>query len=343
MKALLFSQPGLQNLTFGDYQTPDIHEDEVLVETKCMGVNPIDYYTVTGLHGTDGPKMKIFPYPHIPGTEISGEVKRIGFKTKSNISEGDRVIIYNRLFDGTCVYCRSGLQNMCVNGGMIGIQTNGGFSEYVKVPYQNIIKIPDDMDWELASALPIAALTAYNAIIQSGLKPKENLLIFGGSGNTGLFSAQIGKSLGAITISVSSKEWLSDYGVDHFFKNDQYLVENISRVTNTKMIDVVINSLGEKTWKQGMATVGKMGRVITFGVLTGGKLEIDGRLLYNNQITIKGTTGGTVQELIDLIELTRKESFRTRIWKKFSLEDSNQAIEMVFDKKRDGRIIITNY
>lgn len=342
MKAISFSQPGLHNITFSDYQTPNINENEVLVETKCIGINPIDYYTVTGLHGTDGPKMKIFPYPHIPGTEIAGVIKKIGSMTKSNISEGDRVIIYNRLFDGTCVFCRAGLQNLCDNGGMIGVQTNGGLSEYVKVPFQNIIKIPDDVEWELASALPIAGLTAYNAISQSGLKLKENLLIFGGSGNTGLFIAQIGRYIGANTISVSSKDWVSGYGADHVIKNDQYLLENISNVTNTKMIDVVINSLGEKTWKQGMASVGKMGRVITFGVLTGGKLEIDGRFLYNNQITIKGTTGGTVQELINLIELTRKVGFQTRIWKKFSLEDSVQAIEMVFDRKRDGRIIITN-
>jgi NADPH:quinone reductase-like Zn-dependent oxidoreductase len=343
MKALSFSQPGLQNLTFGDYQTPDIDKNEVLVETRCMGVNPIDYYTVTGSHGTDGPKMNILPYPHIPGTEIAGVVKRIGSMTNDNISEGDRVIIYNRIFDGTCVFCRAGLQNVCDKGGMLGIQTNGGFSEYVKAPIQNIIKISDDIDWELASALPIAGLTAFNAISQSGLKPKENLLIFGGSGNTGIFCAQIGKSIGSNTISVSSKGWLSEYGVDHVIRNDQYLLENIFKVTNTNTIDVVINSVGEKTWKEGMTAVGKMGRVIIFGVLTGGKLEIDGRLLYNNQITIKGTTGGTVQELIDLIELTRKEGFRTRIWKRFSLEDSNKAIERVFDKKRDGRIIITNY
>lgn len=343
MKALLFSQPGLQNLTLEDCQTPDLSENEVLVETRCMGVNPIDYYTVTGLHGTDGPKMKILPFPHIPGTEIAGVVKLTGSKIKTALSEGDRVIIYNRLFDGTCVFCRTGLQNLCVNGGMIGVQTNGGFSEYVKVPYHNIIKIPDDIGWEIASALPIAGLTAYNAIVQSALKPKENLLIFGGSGNTGLFGAQIGKTLGAITISVSSKDWVKEYGVDHQIKNDSHLLENISKVTNTKMIDVVINPLGEKTWKQGMSVVGKMGRVITFGVLTGGKLELDGRLLYNNQITIKGTTGGTVQELVDLIELTRKHGFRTRIWKKIPLENSKQAIEMVFDKRRDGRIIITNY
>ena len=143
-----------------------------LVETKCLGVNPIDYYTITGKHGTDGPNMKISPYPHIPGTEIAGIVKRKGIKVKNSISEGDRIVVYNRLFDGSCNYCKSNLEMLCISGGMIGVQTNGGFAEYVKIPEQNIVKIPDEINWELASALPIAGLTAYHAIIESGLKKR---------------------------------------------------------------------------------------------------------------------------------------------------------------------------
>ena len=142
---------------------------------------------------------------------------------------------------------------------------------------------------------------------------------------------------------ISTKEWIKGYGVDYVLRNDQYLLENIIKITDGRMMNVVINPLGEKTWKRGISTVGKAGRVITFGVLTGGNLETDGRLLYNNQITIKGTTGGTVNGLIDLIELARKEQFRTKIWKEVSLEESKQAIEMIFDKNRDGRIIIKNY
>ena len=50
MKALFFNKPGIENLIFGDYQLPDIGDDEVLVETKCTSVNPIDYYAATGIH-----------------------------------------------------------------------------------------------------------------------------------------------------------------------------------------------------------------------------------------------------------------------------------------------------
>ena len=343
MKALFFNKPGIENLIFGDYQLSHMREDEVLVETKCIGVNPIDYYTVTGIHGQNGPAMKINPYPHIAGSEISGIVKSKGEKVNNTIREGDRVIIYNRVFDGICKYCMNNHQMLCENGGMIGISRNGGFAEHIMVPQHNIIKIPDELDWELASSLPIAGLTAFNAIQESTLKARDNLVIFGGSGNTGLFCAQFGKIIGTITISLSTKPWIKEYGANYVLPIDENLREKISEITNGAMADVVINSLGEKTWAKGMEIVGKLGKIITFGVLTGGNLFVDGRLLYNKQITIKGTTGGSVEGLLSLIELAKGQDIRTRVWKRYSLEESRIALEKVFDKNKEGRIIIENY
>lgn len=343
MKALFYLEPGIENLVFSDYQLTDLQEDEILIETKCMSVNPIDYNTINGIHGINGPKMKVSPFPHIPGTEIAGIVKKKGSKVKRTLVEGDRVIVYNRLFDGTCKYCRNDMEMHCIHGGMIGLVTNGGYAEYIKVPYHNVIQIPDQISWEVASALPIGGLTALNAIEESRLKKGQLLLVFGGSGNTGLFCSQIGKIFGARTISVSSKPWVKEYGADLVLKNNITLKEEISHVTNGSMIDVVINSLGEKTWGQGMNLVGKLGTIITYGVLTGGNLLTDGRLLYNNQITIKGTTGGSIKGLIRLIDMVKRNNIGTKIWRRYSLEDSKKAIEKVFDKNREGRIIIENH
>jgi NADPH:quinone reductase-like Zn-dependent oxidoreductase len=167
-------------------------------------------------------------------------------------------------------------------------------------------------------------------------------VIFGGSGNTGLFCAQFGKIIGTITISLSTKPWIKEYGANYVLPIDENLREKISEITNGAMADVVINSLGEKTWAKGMEIVGKLGKIITFGVLTGGNLFVDGRLLYNKQITIKGTTGGSVEGLRSLIEMAKEQDIRTRIWKRYSLEDSRIAIEKVFDKNKEGRIIIEN-
>lgn len=343
MKALFFNQFGIDNLLYGDYELDKLRDDEVLIETKCLGVNPIDYFTVTGFHGINGPKMNVKPIPHIPGSEIAGIVKKKGDRVKNEIKEGDRVIVYNRIFDGTCKLCRKGFQMLCNNGKLVGVMSNGGFSENFKVSEQNIIKIPDSISWELAASIPVSALTAFNAIKESDLRPGEVLVIFGGSGNTGIFCSQIGKIYGAKVISISSKQWIKDFGVDEIIiPSNKDMVDKINEYTNGHMADVVINSLGEKTWIKGMQITSKRGKIISFGVLTGGTLPIDGRILYNNQITIKGTTGGSLADMSDLLDITLDFNLKTKIWKKFSLEESKKALELVFDNNRDGRILITN-
>nr|MBA3751128.1 alcohol dehydrogenase catalytic domain-containing protein [Nitrosopumilus sp.] len=220
MKALIFDKPGIDNLRFGDYPLTEPQENEVIVETKCIGINPIDYFTITGFHGTNGPTMKINPFPHIAGSEIAGTIIRKGNKTKDSLKEGDRVIIYNRIFDNTCKLCKKGYEMLCQNGGLVGVAINGGFAEYVKISDENIIKIPDNISWELAASLPVAGLTAFHAIKESNVIPGENMIIFGASGNTGHFCTQIGKILGARIIAISKKQWVKEYGADEVVSFD---------------------------------------------------------------------------------------------------------------------------
>jgi D-arabinose 1-dehydrogenase-like Zn-dependent alcohol dehydrogenase len=87
---------------------------------------------------------RIVPFPHIPGTESSGIVEQVGSEINDgNIRKGDRVVVRNKVFDGTCDMCLNGLDMICRNGGLIGAITNGGFAEYISVPEKNVFKIPD--------------------------------------------------------------------------------------------------------------------------------------------------------------------------------------------------------
>jgi D-arabinose 1-dehydrogenase-like Zn-dependent alcohol dehydrogenase len=110
---------------------------------------------------SDGVEIK--PLPHIPGSELSGVVERIGTHVTS-IKEGDRAIVYSRVFDGTCDMCLNQSEMLCRNGGIIGVITNGGFAEYISVPERNVFKIPDEMDWDLAASTSISILTAFHAL-----------------------------------------------------------------------------------------------------------------------------------------------------------------------------------
>ena len=148
MKAAIFDTPGLENLKVIDNaDEPKIKDHDVLIKVKVAGVNPIDHIVVSGA------LPKVDPLPHIPGAESSGVVEELGNQVTSyRIKKGDRVVVHNKIFDGTCDMCLNGLDMLCRNGGLIGAATNGGFAEYISVPERNVFKIPDNLDWDIAEA-----------------------------------------------------------------------------------------------------------------------------------------------------------------------------------------------
>ena len=284
---------------------------------------------------------KIDPLPHIPGAESSGIVEQVGshVNNNSNIKKGDRVVVHNKVFDGTCDMCLNGLDMICRNGGLIGAITNGGFAEYIAVPERNVFKIPDDMDWDLAASLLVTSLTPYHALNEASLKLNEYLLVFGASGNTGMIAVQLGKKIGAKVIAVSKDNWIkTDFGADYIINDYDKVVEHVKEITQDKMADVVLNSLGIGTWDSNFASVGINGRWVAFGGLTGADVKLNVQSLYSKQIKLIGSTGGTRKELQELIDMSNE--LKVKVWKKFKLEDVREALQALFAKERDGRILL---
>jgi NADPH:quinone reductase-like Zn-dependent oxidoreductase len=341
MKAAIFEKPGLENLRVTDNaEQPKISDHDILIKVKMAGVNPIDSFVVSGA------LPKLNPLPHIPGAESTGIVEEVGSHVISsndgstNIKKGDRVVVHNKVFDGTCDMCLNGLDMLCRNGGLIGAITNGGFAEYIAVPERNVFKIPDDMDWNLAASLPVTSLTPYHALKEASLRMNEFLLVFGASGNTGMVAVQLGKKMGAKVIGVSKDNWIkTDFGADYIISDYGKVVENVKDITQGKMADVVVNSLGIGTWDSSFASVGINGRWLAFGGLTGADVKLNVQALYSKQIKLIGSTGGTRKELQELIDMSSKE-LKVKVWKKFKLEDVREALQALFAKERDGRILL---
>jgi len=188
MKATIFEKPGLEKLKINhDVELPKITDHDVLIRVKMAGVNPIDNTTVSGTR-------EIKPLPHISGAERSGVVEDCRRHVKS-LKKGDRVIVYNIMFDGICDMCMSGNELLCRNGGLLGLVANGGFAEYIAVPEKSAFRIPDESQWDLAASLPVTTLTPYHALKQAALKINEFFLIFGASRITGMMATQFGKKM----------------------------------------------------------------------------------------------------------------------------------------------------
>jgi NADPH:quinone reductase-like Zn-dependent oxidoreductase len=331
MRAAVFERQGLDNLNVKDVQQPTIADYEVLIKVRAAGVNPIEYLTVSNIPG-------IKPLPHIPGSEVTGVIEKVGNHV-TTLREGDRVAVYGWIFDGTCDMCLNGYEMLCRSGGIIGVNTNGGFAEYISASERNVFKIQDDVQWDVAASLATTTLTPYHALRETSLKLNEFLVIFGASGNTGTMAVQFGKKMGARVIAVSKNNWIkTDFGADYVISDYDKVVEQVKDITQGKMADVVLNSLGVNTWENSFSCVGVNGRWVTFGFLTGAEVKLNVQSLYSKQIKLIGSTGSTRKEFRQVIDMSKE--LKVRVWKRFKLEDAKEALQALFAKERDGRILL---
>ena len=332
MRAAIFERQGLDNLNVKeDVQQPTITDYDVLIKVKAAGVNPIDYLTVSNIPG-------VKPLPHIPGVEVAGIIEKVGNHVTA-LKEGDKVVVYNVIFDGTFGMCLSGYEMLCRNAGILGVVTNGGFADYISASEKNVFKIPDNVQWDIAASLATTIKTPYHALREASLKLNEFLVIFGASGNTGMMAVQFGKKMGAKVIAVSKDNWIkTDFGADYIISDYEKVVEQVNDITEGKMADVVLNSLGANTWENSFSCVGLNGRWVTFGGLTGAEVKLNVQSLYRKQIKLIGSNGSTRKEFNDVIDMSKE--LKVRVWRRFKLEDAKEALQALFAKERDGRILL---
>jgi NADPH:quinone reductase-like Zn-dependent oxidoreductase len=146
--------------------------------------------------------------------------------------------------------------------------------------------------------------------------------------------------MGANVIAVSRDDWIkNDFGADYVISDYDRVTEKVKDITDGKMADVVINSLGVNTWNSSFESVGINGRWIAFGGLTGADVKLNVQSLYSKQMKLIGSTGGTRKELQELVN-TSSTQLKVRVWKKFKLDDIKEALEALLGKDRDGRILL---
>ena len=332
MKANVMRAFGIDNLLFEEVPDPAPGPRDVVIRVVEAGVNPVDYYTVSGLRS-------VSPMPHIPGVEVAGVVEEVGREVRK-VSPGDRVVVYPRVFDGTCDLCVSGNEHLCRNGGIYGVVTNGGFAELAVAPEQNVFKLPDGVGWDLAASLPVAGLTAFHALMEAGVSPGDVVVIVGASGNTGQFALQIAKLMGARVLAVTTKKWPAELGADEVATIEESY-NALVKMTGGKLADVVIDSLGTATLPISMKLLDRRGRLVIYGALTGESVTISVPELYSREITVIGTTGGTRREFSRLIDLAARGLLKVRVWRKLPISEAREALKLVFSRERDGRVMLT--
>ena len=186
MKAILFRQHGgPEVLQYTDAPTPSIRANEVLVRVRACALNHLDLWVRGGL-----PNVPI-PLPHIPGSDIAGEIAEIGADV-TTVKVGQKVVLAPGVSCGKCAACLAGRDNFCRQFSNLGYMIDGGCAEFVKCPEVNCLPYPENLTFEQAAAIPLVFQTAWHMLLtRAQLQPGEDVLILGAGSGVGSAAIQI--------------------------------------------------------------------------------------------------------------------------------------------------------
>lgn len=330
LKAALLREIG-KPLSIEEVETPKPGRGEVLIKTKAAGLCHTDLEIMEG----------IVPVPKLPlilGHEVAGEIVEVGEDVKE-VKVGDRVVLSWLYYTcGSCIYCLTGRENLCINREETGFTTWGGYAEYVLARATHVLKIPEGVSWEYAPSATDAIATPYHGLRLANVREGEVVGVWG-VGGLGMNAVQIAKAKGARVIAVDILDWkleeASKAGADYTVNAQK---EDPVKFINEKFggADVTLVTLRaptNKPFEQAYESLKRGGRMVLIG-LQPGKLPLPVIDWIMREITVIGSLAFTRFDVSEGLRLIAEGKVKPRITK-FKFEEINEA----FEKLRRGEIL----
>lgn len=315
MKALVYTQPNEMQVLDRPY--PLLNEGEIVLKIESVGICGSDMHAY---HGHD-PRRK-------PGLVLGHEFAGIVEEGSSPLFlKGQRVTGNPLITCGRCEYCLQGRNNLCANRTMVGMTRPGAFAEYMSIPANSLIAIPESLSMD-AAALTEPAATAVHAInlsMRALERPIQEcrVLILGG-GAIGMLSALLLKHYGVNEINVAEVNPLRRAAIDRHVgcKSFNPVDEKISE----NAYEFVMDCVGAAVTRNSALSAIKPGGVIMHVGLQDWSSEIDMRKLTLAEITLLGTYTYSTVDLQATVNLLAHHAFGDLSWvEKRSLDDGPQA------------------
>lgn len=296
-----FGPPG--NLKYEGVARPVPGDDEVLIQVHAAAVNPVDDKIRAGLLGP------IAKTPYIPGFDAAGVIAKAG-KNATRFKPGDAVYTY------------------------ISLQRGGTYAEYVVAKETEVAPKPAGLSFNEAAAVPLAALTAWQALIDTAkLEAGQTVLIHGGSGGVGSFAVQIAKARGATVIATASadnQDTLKTLGADVAIDYQARKFEDVA-----KSVDVVLDLIGGDTQARSWATLKKGGILVS--IVQPPDQELAARAGARGAVILVKPSGAQLAELTALIDDGKLKPIVSKV---FPLEKAAEAHEQIATRHTRGKIVL---
>lgn len=340
MRAVVLSEyGGPEVLRCTEMPEPGIGANEVLVRVRACALNHLDLWLRRGL------PTQPLNFPHILGSDIAGEVAKIGASV-ANVPEGEKVLLAPGVSCGQCAQCIAGSDNFCKNYTLFGSGVQGGYAEFVKAPAANVIPIPGVLAFEQAAAIPLVFLTAWHMLMtRARMRPAEEVLVMGAGSGVGSAAIQIAKAVGALVIAASTSEAkqarAKELGADEAISSKGEFAREVKRLTGGRGVDVVVEHVGQATWEQSIYSLARGGRLVTCGATTGFDGKVNIGYLFARQLSVLGSFMGAKAELFAVLELFKRGRLKPVLDCILSLDRAAQAHQRLESREQFGKIVLS--
>jgi alcohol dehydrogenase, propanol-preferring len=316
-------------LIYTTVKDPILESDQVLIKVRACGVCYSNLHMIEGELKQFGVPAKL---PIIPGHEVTGEIEETGSLTKG-FQRGDRVgvqVLWKA--DGTCEFCLTGRENLCLKRQTTGEVVDGGYAEYMTAPAAFVHHLPNNLGFEESASLFCPGITGYHAVKRANVRFGQKVAVIG-IGGVGHMTLQFAKLAGAETIAVDTSEdklkLAQEIGSDHALtpmELDDYVLNN------GRPDIVMVHAPSQKAVEQALRIV-KRGGTVLMGVCG------DAPVSFPEEYTILGSVIGTRQEMNETLKLASMGKVRVD-YNSFKLSDAEEVLIKLKQGKIVGRAIL---
>lgn len=331
MKAVVFHEfGGPQVLRLEEVATPVPGPGEVLIDVRAVSVNRTLDLAVRAGRYAHRP-----PLPHVLGVDPCGVVTAVGEGVRTR-KVGDRLAtgpIVGTQTDGAPI--------------ILGVNTWGGYAQYVKIPAQVTHFIPPELDFMTAAVVARHAPLALTQLRdRAKVKPGDWVLVMGAVGGLGSIAVQAAKHLGAHVIAAAgtdarvdaARQLGADAGVNY---HAQDLTAEVRRITGGAGVNVVLENEGDpELFPKAFAALTRGGRLVTAGGHAGGIVPLDVKHLYLNRITVIGDPLDTPENFELGLKLAAQGQLKVLIDHVLPLSAAAHAHEMVEARDGIGKVLL---
>ena len=328
-------QDGLASLRSANRPIPEPAANELLLKVHAACLNHRDLLALKGQYGA------IKPEDRVPLSDGVGTIVGMG-NAVSGFSEGQRIVAPH------FVSWIDGLYSPAIFAQDLGISRNGWLAEYITIPANAAIVVPDNVNTESAATLAAAATTAWHCMVSfGGLKPSD-LVLAPGTGGVSIVTLQLAKAMGAqVAITSSSDEKLetcraigADFTVNYCSHSDW--PKALLEATGGRAADIVVDTVGLASIEQTIDASAPNGRIALIGGLAGmmDKAPNMSSILGKN-LTLKGITSGSRAMMQEMLNLVAEKGIEPLVDSRFASDDAPAAYAHLASGNHMGKVIIT--